>query len=255
MVYCKTEACIQPTFARTQYGLALIPVLLVMLTLVAGCASVWQWQRSVEHTFKAINAADQLSKPQNLNSVDNLLTSYVTVTGKWVAGSTTFVSPRLMNGQLGAQVVSVFSYNDAMGQARFIAVQRGWAAQPSPAVTPALTELTSSEVSLEGQLVSALPKAFELKSIAPTRLGLWQNYELFVHSEILKIALHPKILVLLPTSPDVEREQLRRVPAEQAIDALKKKADTNRGYALQWLGLSLVGLMGLAWMWRSRLQP
>jgi cytochrome oxidase assembly protein ShyY1 len=254
MIHCKTEVSYQPNLARTQQGRALIPILLLVLTLIAGAAAVWQWQRSEYHTHKANAATAQLLQPQNLNKDNTLSSSYVTVTGTWLADSTTFVSPRLLNGQLGAQVLSVLAYIDAKGKTQHIAVQRGWAVQPAPTVAPAVAGLTSLAVKLDGELVANLPKAFELKALVPDRLGLWQNYEPLAHSQLVKVALQPKILVLLPTSPDAEREQLRRIPAQQAIDTLVQKSVTNRGYALQWLGLSLVGLMGLAWMWISHIR-
>jgi cytochrome oxidase assembly protein ShyY1 len=257
MIHCKTEVSYQSQRARTQQGLALIPVLLVVLTSIAIAAAVWQWQRSEYHALKATVATAQLLQPKNLNTDTTDTASsatYVTVTGTWLPDSSTFISPRLINGQMGAQVVSVLAYIDSKGAMQHIAVQRGWAAQSSPTVAPAVARLTSSSVNLTGELVAALPRAFELKAVTPSRLGLWQNYDATAHAELVKTTLLPKILVLLPTSPDLEREQLRRIPAQQAIHMLTQKADSNRGYALQWLGLSLVGLMGLAWMWRTRLK-
>jgi cytochrome oxidase assembly protein ShyY1 len=254
MIHCKTEVSYQSQRARTQQGLALIPILLVVLTSMTVAAAVWQWQRSEYHALKATLATAQLAQPQNLNTDAASSATYVAVTGTWLPNSTTFISPRLINGQMGAQVVSVIAYIDSKGAMQHIAVQRGWAAQSSPTVAPAVARLTSSSINLTGELVAALPKAFELKAVTPNHLGLWQNYDSTAHAELVKIALQPKILVLLPTSPDLEREQLRRIPAQQAIDALTQKANSNRGYALQWLGLSLVGLMGLAWMWRTRLK-
>jgi cytochrome oxidase assembly protein ShyY1 len=254
MIHCKTEVSYQSQRARTQPGLALIPVLLVVLTSIAVAAAVWQWQRSEYHAVKATVAVAQLAQPQNLNTDTASSATYVTVTGTWLPDSTTFISPRLMNGQMGAQVVSVLAYIDSKGAMQHIAVQRGWAAQSSPTVAPAVAGLISSSVNLTGELVAALPRAFELKALTPSRLGLWQNYDATAHTELVKTTLLPKILVLLPTSPDFEREQLRRIPAQQAIDMLTQKADSNRGYALQWLGLALVGLIGLVWMWQARLK-
>jgi cytochrome oxidase assembly protein ShyY1 len=254
MIHCKTKVSHQSQRARTQQGLVLIPILLVVLTLIAVVAAVWQWQRSEYHALKATAATAQLAQPQNLNTDAASLATYVTVTGTWLPDSSTFISPRLMNGQMGAQVVSVLAYIDSKGAMQHIAVQRGWAAQSSPTVAPAVARLTSLSVNLTGELVAALPRAFELKTITPDRLGLWQNYDAATYAQLVKVALQPKILVLLPTSPDAEREQLRRIPAQQAIDTLTQKANSNSGYALQWLGLSLVGLMGLAWMWRTRLK-
>lgn len=257
MRYCKTEASYKPQAAstrRTQYGLAIIPVLLSLLTLLASIAAMWQWQRSQFHTQKAATATTQLLQPSNLNNDAAVSASYVTVTGTWLVDSTTFVSPRMMDGRMGAQVVSVFAYVDSMGKTQYIAVQRGWAEQAAASVAPAISALPTSPIQLIGELVTNLPRAFELKSLPPRRLGLWQNYDAIAHGQLVKVTLQPQVLILLPNSPDTEAQLLRRIPAQQAIDNLKQKANSNQGYTIQWLGLALVGLIGLAWMWRTRLK-
>ncbi len=252
MHYCKTEDSHKRQPALTQLGVALIPVLLLLLSILASLAAVWQWQRSQYHLQKADTATAQLLQPRNMNTDAVLSASYVTVTGRWLADSTTFVSPRMMDGRMGAQAISVLAYINSAGNSQHIAVQRGWAAQESPTVAPNLPPLTQLPVRLQGELVEALPKALELKSIPPTRLGLWQNYDTTTHARLVKVSLDPQVLILLPSSPDLEAQQLRRVPAQQTIDTLRQKANTNQGYALQWLGLALVGLIGLAWMWRTQ---
>jgi cytochrome oxidase assembly protein ShyY1 len=107
-------------------------------------------------------------------------------------------------------------------------------------------------VTLEGVLVESLPKAYELKAVKPETLGLWQNHDVLTHGAVIGKTLESKVLVLSTNSNDAEKPLLRRIPAEQAIETLVQKAASNRGYAAQWLGLALVGMIGLGWMWRSR---
>jgi cytochrome oxidase assembly protein ShyY1 len=156
-----------------------------------------------------------------------------------------------MDGRMGAWAVSVLRYQDASGAPRFLAVQRGWAAQSQPMHAPDIAGLTAAAQTLEGQLVDYLPKAFALQTVQPNALGLWQNHDLNHHGAVLGIMLQPQVLVLSTSSPDAEAQQLRRIPAQQAVDALLDKANKNRGYAVQWLGLGCVGVFGLLWMWRQ----
>jgi cytochrome oxidase assembly protein ShyY1 len=254
MIHCKTEARPEGQLALTQHGFSIIPALLAVLTLSACVAAVWQWQRSELHTTMAQNAKKQRLIPLllNIETVKLNSASFVRVQGRWLDHSTTYISPRLMDGKMGAIVISVLQYSDLSGKKKFIAVNRGWAQQSQPTQAPTLAALTSETVTLEGGLVDAMPKAYELQSIKPTALGLWQNHDVLNHGELIGKTLESKVLVLSTTSSDTEAQSLRRIPAEQAIDTLEQKAASNRGYTFQWLGLALVGLVGLGWMWRSR---
>jgi cytochrome oxidase assembly protein ShyY1 len=254
MIHCKTEARVNDGLALQQGGVALIPLLLGLLTVCACAAALWQWQRAQFHTELAQVTAQQQQAPINLNTDKDSGASHVRVKGVWLQGSTVFVSPRMMDARMGALAVSVLKYTSPQGQAHYIAVQRGWAPQPQPLQAPAVAPLSVSEVTLLGQRVEALARSFELKTMPFTALGIWANYDLAAHGAVLNIVLDSRILVLSDTSPDADAQQLRRVPAQQAIAALSQKAASNRGYALQWLGLALVGVFGLAWMWRNRLK-
>ncbi len=252
MTHCKTEAVNKRVPALTQQGFTVIPMLLILLTVLAACAAVWQWQRSQYHTAQAQTLLSQQAQIRNLNLTKANTASHGAVSGNWLPDSTVYIAPRLLDGRMGALVVSVLSYVDATGAARFIAVQRGWAAQTQPNQAPKLAALTTEQVSLQGHLVNALPHAYELKPAVPQQLGLWQNHDLAIHGALLQRSLDPNVLVLSPESADAERLQLRRIPAQQAVDTLLQKASSNRAYAFQWLAIALVGVFGLGWMWRNR---
>jgi cytochrome oxidase assembly protein ShyY1 len=254
MIHCKTEARVNDGLALQQGGVAFIPLLLALLTVCASAAALWQWQRAQFHTELAQVTAQQQQAPINLNTDKDSGASQARVTGHWLQGSTVFVSPRIMDAQMGALAVSVLKYTDPQGQAHNIAVQRGWAPQTQPLQAPTVAPLSLSEVTLLGQRVDALARSFELKTMPLTTLGIWTNYDVAAHGAVLNIALDPRLLVLSDTSADADTLQLRRVPAQHAIATLTQKAASNRGYALQWLGLALVGVFGLAWMWRNRLK-
>jgi cytochrome oxidase assembly protein ShyY1 len=255
MIHCKTEMIKNKTPALAQRGFAIIPALLVMLVLLALVASGWQWQRAQLHEKMALQtlSAQKNSVPVNLNqTVSNDATS-VNVSGYWVANSTVYISPRLIDGRLGALLVSVLRYDTASGKTRYIAVQRGWAPQSQPNVAPKQAALATERVELNGELSNHVTHAFELQSVQPVSLGLWQNHNLTVHGELLNVQLDPMVLVLVHGGADADSLYLQRVPAQQRIDTLKQKSDTNKGYAFQWLGLALIGMMGLFLMWRNRL--
>jgi cytochrome oxidase assembly protein ShyY1 len=252
MHYCKTEASQTCNLSMTQKGKALIPSLLAILTVIAACAAVWQWQRNQFHERLAFAASQQQQKARDLNREPQSTQKHVTVMGQWLADSTVFIAPRIIDGRMGALAVSVLSYQDVSNTRRYIAVNRGWAPQTQINQAPVLLPLPFESVTLTGDLIAALPKAFELKAATPTSLGVWQNHDVSRHAALLKRELEPHILQLTLASADADSRQLRRVSSQQAIQALEQKAASNRGYAVQWLGLTLVGLFGLVWMWRSR---
>lgn len=255
MIHCKTEAIKNKIPALTQHGFVIIPAFLVVLVILAAAASVWQWQRANLHGAMAqeVMASQKNNLSLNLNqNVPNGIGS-VSVSGHWLANSTVYVSPRLMEGRLGALLVSVLSYEDGAGKTRHIAVQRGWAPQSQPNTVPKLVALATGRVELRGELSAHVAHAFELQSIKPVSLGLWQNHSVIAHGELLNVQLDPMVLVLSQNSADADALHLQRVPAQQLINTLRQKSDTNKGYAFQWLGLALVGLIGLFFMWRTRL--
>jgi cytochrome oxidase assembly protein ShyY1 len=254
MHHCKTEVPEQAQGGLTQTGNILIPALLAVLTLIACFAAIWQWQRSSYHESLVQSTIQKQQLVRSLNTDVNSSISRVTVNGRWLSNSTTFVTPRVIEGRMGAWVISILAYVDSSGESRFLAVHRGWAAQGQVNQAPRLMPLSLGPVALQGDLVSVLPKSYELKPFNPSELGLWANYDLASHASVLKLKLEPAILQVSPESRDPDSQQLRRVSSVQLVAALEQKAASNRGYAVQWLGLALVGLFGLAWMWRSRLK-
>jgi cytochrome oxidase assembly protein ShyY1 len=127
-------------------------------------------------------------------------------------------------------------------------VHRGWIVQKNVLEKPLLAHLTPETVALQGQLVPALARAFELTSPKYSELGLWQNHDVAAHSKLLGVQLDNAVLVLSPASQDAEAKTFKRDNPANAEKQWQEKADKNLGYAVQWLGLALVGLFGLLWM-------
>ena len=256
MTHCKTEAIKNKAAVSKQVGFAVVPALLSVLVMIAVMASVWQWERAQQHdalTQDAVKSQSSMTiKNLNQESPDEAMN--VKVSGVWLANSTVYISPRLIEGRLGALLVSILKYHDFEGKVRYLAVQRGWAAQSFANKIPVSNPLSTSSVDLEGDLVQHVSRAIELQTFKPTTLGLWQNHSMSAHGELLSVQLEPQVLVLSDRSDDADAASLHRVPAQMLVDTLKQKADSNRGYAFQWLALATVGLFGLIVMWRNRIK-
>lgn len=261
MIHCKSE--VARSSAPAEQGSVWIPALLFVLTLVALAAAVWQWQRSVHHEALALQArkAQAVQGALNLNASSAAFEgnrSYpirAQVQGQWLPASTTFISPRIVQGKSGAWVISVLKYS-VNGQVRHIAVHRGWAAQRAAFTAPNLPDASSAAgVQLQGELLAQLPRAYELTKPNLTALGLWPNYDASAYAVLLGVKLEPYVLVLAPNSKDDDASKLLRGNPVDAERQWQGKADKNFGYFVQWLLLAGVGLCGLGWLWRGARTP
>ena len=174
--------------------------------------------------------------------------------GQWLERSTVFVSPRIVQGKSGAWVISVLRYS-AAGQTQHIAVHRGWVAQTSAVDDPKPPALGTQAVVLSGELAAQLPRAFELSTPQRNALGQWPNYDASLHAKLLGIRMASQVLVLSPSSGDDDAKTLHRDDPANAAKQWQDKANKNLAYAVQWLLLASVGLIGLAWMLRSAKTP
>ena len=269
MFYCKSRTAHALSLREhgAMLGAWLIPLFLGVLTLVALFAAYWQWQRQAHHLDLAAQAQASLASAPIFINAQALAAAGrpVTVTGQWLAGSTVRIAPRLDAGRMGEWVVSVLQYRAADGSLRHIAVHRGWrlvnmTKDMNKDMTKNMSknvaeDMTQGEISLTGQMASALGRSFELATPpAPSALGVWQNHDLAQHGKILNISLDLQILVQYTSTPAIPgwvRLDPKAAPAQW-----QDKADKNLGYRVQWLGLAAVGLAGLAWMgwtgWRGR---
>lgn len=234
---------------------------LLLLTSLTLYAAIWQWQRAQYHDTLLkdilIQQAD-LKKKINLNTSPFLgkISQVVSVSGKWLPNSTTYISPRIINGVRGALVISILSYINKQGGTYYIAVHRGWTIQKDANVPPDIPPLSTTVVDLKGQWINKISESFELSSIHLDKLGLWQNYNIIAHAQITKTTLLPTILVLSPDSPDMYQSEsagFKRESPQIVAKKLIEKAAKNRGYMIQWLGLFMVGCFGLFILYRQRL--
>jgi cytochrome oxidase assembly protein ShyY1 len=243
---------------RSKIILLIIILILISLSLYA---AIWQWQRAQYHDTLLKNILTQqldLNKIINLNTSSSLskVGQTVNVKGRWLPNSTTYVSPRIINGIRGSLVISIFSYINQQGDTHYIAVHRGWAVQKNANLPPDIPPLPTTTIDLKGQWASKVSQSFELGSIYLNSLGLWQNYNITAHAQLTKTTLLPYILVLSTDSPDryhAESIELKRESPQTIVSQLTEKAAKNRGYMVQWLGLFIVGCFGLILLYKQRL--
>ena len=257
---CKPQAAHDSLCAK-QSGAIWIPLLLALLTVLASCAAAWQYQRYQYHQQLIAVAADnaragEQAAPVSINQLNGAAVQFLqtlTVTGQWLPNSAVDIAPRLVDGRMGAWRVQVLSYVDSAGKTRHLAVHRGWLAQGQTIqITDPTTTQTSDQkalglVQLTGFVTAALGKAFELKADAHTRLGTWQNYSLTDHAKLTNLTLDPLILVQTDKPTGADAPFIRANPEQERL-TLQDKTNKNWGYMLQWLGLALVGAVGLLWM-------
>ncbi len=176
------------------------------------------------------------------------------VSGTWLPNSTTYISPRMINGVRGAYVVSVLQYRDVHGAWQYLAVHRGWAQQNQANTPPYTLDLPLSEVVLQGDVVASLPQVFDLTTPHLTQLGLWPNYRLAQHAAIVQKPLQPYVLALATDGMDSDAKVLSRTSHARDSDLLAEKSAKNRGYMVQWWGLCGVLCVGAIVLWRRRLK-
>ncbi len=240
---------LKPYLIKSKLILLVLLLVLISLTLYA---AVWQWQRAQYHDNLLSNILIQqtdLKKILNLNTSPFLgkIGQTVKVSGKWLPTSTTYISPRIVNGVRGSLVISIFSYINRQGDTHYIAVHRGWAVQKDANLPPYIPPLSTATIDLKGEWTNKISQSFELGSINLNKLGLWQNYNIIAHAQLAKITLLPYILVLSPDSPDIHQSdpiKLKRESLQNRVKHLTEKAAKNRGYMVQWLGLFIVGCFG-----------
>ena len=250
MPYCKSRSPLNPRV--TEQGMQrlsfVIPMLLTILTVVAGYAASWQWERYRYHQalIQSTTSALQLP-PLSLNqaSATQAVTGQlISVTGQWLAASAVRIAPRMEAARMGEWLIQLFQYKSVDGSIRQLAVHRGW--RLSSTIEPSTVET----VTLKGQSAQSLGRSLELSKVAPpTTLGVWQNYDVTQHSKIMALPLDQ--IILIETADPNDKTAFVRVEPNQALLGLRDKADKNKGYMLQWLGLAMVGFIGLLWMIRS----
>ena len=173
------------------------------------------------------------------------------LSGRWRPETLLHLENRPMNGQAGFVVLTVL----ALADGRAVLVQRGW--QPRDLRDRTLTQPvpTPAEpvVRLRARVAPPPSRLMEFESASPGTLR--QNVELKSLAQEFGLTLLPISLVQL--EPALQCKATGEDCVEVLEDGLKRDwvvvgslADKNRGYALQWFGLSaLVAGLYLWFQW------
>ena len=228
-------------------------VALAALAAVLATARLGWWQLDRAAQKLALQAAlDERSRLPPLDSAALLARSAdaaaaqhhrsVRLVGRWSAGHTVYLDNRQMDGRPGFIVLTPLRLDDGSA----VLVQRGW--QPrdfqdrSRVVAPPTPD---GVVELLGRIAPPPARLYEFDGDASGAIR--QNLDLDAFARETGLALRP-LSVLLADSPAVAGDGLKRDWPAPAFGAAK-----NRGYAVQWFGLS--ALIVVLYVWFQLVQP
>jgi surfeit locus 1 family protein len=188
------------------------------------------------------------------------------VTGRWKPETLVYLENRPMNGQAGFVVLSALD----LGDGRAVLVQRGW--QPRDLRDRTLTQPvpTPADQAVRVHARVAPPPSRLMDFDGAPQGTVRQNVDLKSYADEFGLALMPISLVQLePALQCGEAEPMNATPSESRAgdacarvleDGLKRdwvvvgsSSDKNRGYALQWFGLS--ALVAGLYLWFQCLVP
>jgi len=251
-----------------------IALMVAALTLGLG---IWQWNRGLEKqavlaAVKRQNAESQSASQspvlgQSLKWVlgrppQDLDRSTVQIRGQWLPESTFYLDNRSLNGRPGVHVLTAAVLSDKS----LVWINRGWAPKPPGLDNQRATDLMAGGVHLPQDAtvhiqavgLASLMQRLEL-SDNPERLrqgALWQNIDWQAAQARLAKSLKPKTMqsdqvwpVIFWQTSDTGDGLQRQVPAPPQ-DAV----DKHRGYALQWVLMSLAALV-FAWRLSREKRP
>ena len=164
------------------------------------------------------------------------------IDGRWSAAHTVYLDNRQMNGRAGFFVVTPLLLADGSA----LLVQRGWQARDfqersriAEVPTPA------GAVALQGRIAPPPTRLYEFDASGSGRIR--QNLDLDAFARESGLTLRPMSLLLLDSAATVGDGLLREWPVPAA------GVTRNRGYAVQWFGLSAL-ITGL-YVWFQLIQP
>ena len=211
----------------------------VFLPLV-GSLSLWQWNRAAEVAQAEAHLTQmQTLPPRPLAEVvaetgaeRDLLP--VTVEGHFLPGTRIWLDNRTWRGRAGYELLAPFA---AANVEPMILVNLGWVAgNVDRSVLPEV-ELPATRVVVTAQLAPLRPPPAVFGPVLEQLDGdlRVQRLDLADLAEELGDALYGRVLVADPDAPGVQTWNFQPVRLTSA---------RHRGYALQWLGLGLVLVVG-----------
>ncbi len=224
---------------RFRPGLRLSVFVVVFLPLVSGLAA-WQWGKAGEaERFEAQLEAMAAEPPARLSQaqVEGAAADLqpVSVEGRFLQAPWVWLDNRTWRGRAGYELLVPFADDSLAGQR--VLVNLGWVQGGVDRSELPEVELPTSRMVLSGQLAPLRPPAPVFGEVLDRVDGglRVQRLELELLAEALEMELHPRVLVADAAQPGVQTWNFR---------AMRMTSDRHRGYALQWVGLGLVLLVG-----------
>jgi surfeit locus 1 family protein len=227
-----------------------VVLLLASLAGAAGTAALgfWQLDRAAQRTaaqaqleargrLPPLSAAELARTP---GDVPAQAQRAVRLTGEWLAERSIALDNRPMDGRAGFYLVTPLQ----LAPGDVVLVQRGWLPRDAADRTRLAPHRTpAGPVTIEGRMAPDFSRlyAFDDSASGPIR----QNLDLDAFARETGLTLRPFVVVQVDAGVD---DGLRR-----HWPAPASGADKNRGYALQWFGLSAL-ITGL-YVWFQLVRP
>jgi surfeit locus 1 family protein len=211
------------------------PRLVPTLAAVAAIAltlHLAQWQRGREQEkleLQALLDARGKLPPHKLEvgKIDGEALRYrkVLMTGEYVAAKQIYLDNKDFNGKVGYHVVTPFRLSGADAH---VMVNRGWIARGRDYPNPPAAPPPAGSMDLEGT-ATLPPRRFLELSETNVQGNVWQNLTFDRARRNLDINVLPLMVLAAKSPPGLQ-------PVVEAPDA---GAEKHRGYAFQWLALSV----------------
>lgn len=220
-----------PSWRLSLFVAVFLPIVLFL--------AAWQWQRAAEAAlFEAHLAEMAAAPPKPLAEAEargsDLDLQPVALEGRFLPGPWIWLDNRTWRGRAGYELLVPF---DDVNMEPAVLVNLGWVAGGSDRSELPEVRLPNSLQLLTGQVAPLRPPPAVFGPVMEELAGDWrvQRIELAALTEALERPLYPRVVVADPTAAGVQTWNFR--PA-------RLTAARHRGYALQWLGLGMVLVVG-----------
>ncbi len=220
-----------PSWRLSLFVAVFLPVVVSM--------SIWQWHRAgeaadVEAHVKQMEAASPRPLSEVASAGDLIDLQPVAMEGHFPPGPRIWLDNRTWRGRAGYELLAPFA---AVGIEERVLVNLGWVVGDVDRSVLPEVHLPSTRVVVTGRLAPSRPKGAVFGPVLEQLGGDVRVQRLDPENlaEVLGSTLYPRVVVADPVAPGAQTWNFR---------PLRLTSARHRGYALQWLGLALVLVVG-----------